>query len=279
LPTIRKLLPSDGVLLRMRPSVVLSSLVLVAFGGSAVAAPLAAHHAVYKLTLDTTKEEGVMAASGTMSYDVLDTCSGWTTSQHLVIELTNKDGQDVRMVSDYATLESKDGTHLDFHTKEMTGQTTTQQLDGTAVLDKSGGKGHADFTAPEKNTVLLPIGTLLPMAHTSAIIDAAMAGKKFVSVPLFDGTGPNGAEDTFVTIESWKPAAEQKFSALSGLPFGRVHVAFFDRTNDSETPTYEIGMKYFSNGVADTMVMNFGEFSMDGVLDQFELRPATRCQG
>jgi hypothetical protein len=58
-----------------------------------------------------------------------------------------------------------------------------------------------------------------------------------------------------------------------------VHIAFFDRTSDSETPTYEIGMKYYANGVADTMVMNFGEFSMDGALDQFELRAPARCGG
>ncbi len=262
----------------MRPPAALITLACLLPAAGAEAAALAAHHAVYNLTLDTTKEEGVLAATGTMSYDVVDTCTGWTTAQHLVIDLTNKDGQDVRMVSDYATLESKDGTHLDFHTREMTGTSTTQLLDGKAVLDKSG-KGHADITSPEKSTVLLPIGTLLPMAHTNAIIDAAMAGKKFLSVPLFDGTGANGAEDTFITIENWKPPAEQKYSALSNQSFGRVHIAFFDRTSDSETPTYEIGMKYYANGVADAMVMNFGEFSMDGALAQFELRAPARCGG
>jgi hypothetical protein len=262
----------------MRHSAVLITLAFLVPAATATAAPLAAHHAIYKLTLDTTKEEGVLAASGTMSYDVVDTCTGWATAQHLVINLTNKDGQDIKMVSDYATLESKDGTHLDYHTREMTGTSTTQQLDGTALLEKSG-KGQADFSSPQKSTVLLPIGTLLPMAHTNAIIDAAMAGRKFLSVPLFDGTGANGAEDTFITIENWKPAVEQKWPALSGQPFGRVHIAFFDRATDSEMPSYEIGMKYYANGVADAMVMNFGEFSMDGALDQFELRAPPHCGG
>jgi hypothetical protein len=242
-------------------------------------ATLAAHHAVYKLTLDASREEGVLAASGTMTYDVLDTCSAWTTSQHLVLQFTNKDGHDVHMVSDYATLESKDGTHLDFHTRETTDGAVNEQLDGTAVLDHSGGTGHADFTSPQKTTVLLPIGTLLPMAHTAAIIDAAAAGKKFLSVPLFDGTGANGAEDTFVTIESWKPPATQKWPGLSTLPMGRVHISFFDRTTDSETPNYEIAMQYFANGVADAMVMDFGDFSMDGAMEQFELRAPPKCGG
>ncbi len=251
--------------------------ILLAFPAASIAATLAAHHAVYKLTLDASKEEGVLAASGTMTYDVLDTCAGWTTSQHLVIDLTNKDGQEVRMVSDYATLESRDGTHLDFHTRELSGGSVTEQLDGTAVLDRSGGKGHADFTSPQKSSVLLPLGTLLPMAHTAAIVDAAEAGKKFLSVPLFDGTGAAGAEDTFVTIESWKKPASEKWPALSALPSGRVHIAFFDRSTASETPTYEIGMRYWANGVADAMVMDFGEFSMDGALDQFELHAPAKC--
>jgi hypothetical protein len=181
------------------------------------------------------------------------------------------------MISDYATLESKDGTHLDFHTRQVTDTAVTEQLDGTATLDRSGGRGRADFTSPQKSEVLLPLGTLLPMAHTAALLDAAEAGKKFLSVPLFDGTGADGAQDTFVTIESWKKPSPQKWPALSSLPYGRIHIAFFDRSQATETPSYEIGMQYFANGVAENLAMDFGNFLMDGKLDQFELRPASHC--
>lgn len=244
--------------------------------GLTCGAPLAAHHAVYTLSLDSSKTQEVGEAHGTMTYDVLDTCTAWTTSQHLVIDLTNKDGQEVHMISDYATLESKDGTHLDFHTKQVTDQAVTEQLDGTAVLDRSGGKGHADFTAPERKQVLLPMGTLLPMAHTATLLQDAAAGRKFLSVPLFDGTSAEGAQDTFVSLESWHKPAAQKFPALGAIPFGRVHIAFFDRTSDAQTPDYEIGMQYFYNGVADNLVMDFGDFVMDGHLAAFDLRPS-RC--
>ncbi len=241
---------------------------------AAQAATLSAHHAVYRLTLDRSKEGEVTEAHGTMTYDVLDTCTAWTTSQHLVIDLTNKDGQDVHMVSDYATLESKDGTHLDFHTRQLTGQAVTDQLDGHAVLDRPGGPGRAAFTSPEKKELPLPAGTLLPMAHTAALIDAAMAGRKFLSVPLFDGTSADGAQDTFVTVESWRPPAAQKWAALAALSAGRVHIAFFDRGRATETPDYEIGMQYFANGVADGLAMDFGDFAMDGKLETLDLHPA-----
>lgn len=249
---------------------------------AAHAAPLAAHKAVYTLTLDTSKTEDVVAAHGTMTYDVLDTCTAWTTAQHLVIDLTNKDGQDVHMVSDYATLESKDGTHLDFHTKQVTDKAVTEQLDGTAALEHPGGRGQADFTSPQHTSALLPDGTLLPMAHTSALLDAAAAGRKFLAVPLFDGTGADGAQDTFVTIETWKQPADQKsppkWAALASLPYGHVHIAFFDRTKATETPSYEIGMTYYANGVADALAMNFGDFQMDGHLDQLDIHAPARCQ-
>jgi hypothetical protein len=56
-----------------------------------------------------------------------------------------------------------------------------------------------------------------------------------------------------------------------------VHVAFFDRDDTSEKPDYEIGMRYFDNGVSDDLAMNFGDFVMDGKLAQFEIVGAPRC--
>ena len=261
---------------RLNAALLITVPLAMAAPACADAAPLAAHDATYTLTLKPAADQEVIAASGTMTYDVVDACTSWTTSQHLVIDITNKDGQDVKMVSDYATVESKDGRHLEFHTKQVTDTAVTQQLDGTATLERSG-KGVADYTSPQHNRVLLPLGTLLPLAHTSAIIDAAEAGKKFLSVPLFDGTDAGGAQDTFVTIESWKPPARQKWTDLSGLPFGRVHVAFFDRNTASETPSYEIGMQYFRNGVGSNLVMNFGDFAMEGALAQFQLHAPPHC--
>jgi hypothetical protein len=240
-------------------------------------ATLAGQHAVYTLSLASSHAQDVIAASGTMTYDLADACGGWTTAQHLVINMTNNDGKDVHMVSDYATYETKDGTKLNFHSRQTTGDAVTLDLDGTAQLDKSGGHGHADFSNPEKKRIPLPEGTLLPNSHTIAIISAGMAGKRFLSMPLFDGTAADGAQDTFVTIEHLNKPHTEKWSALSALPSTRVHVAFFERSATTQTPDYEIGMRYFDNGVADELSMNFGDFVMDGALVQLTLRPQPRC--
>ena len=240
-------------------------------------ATIAAHHAVYDLTLKSSQDQGVLAARGKMVYDIIDVCTALTTTQHLSIDLTDRDGRDVTMVSDYATIETRDGTKLEFHTRQLTGSEVTEALDGTAVLDRSGGRGHADYTSPDHKRVTLPDGTLLPNAHTMTILKEGAAGKRFLAAPLFDGTDANGAEDTFVTIETWQKPRTEKWSALSSLPSGRVHVAFFGREQAAETPDYEVGMRYFSNGVADDLAMNFGDFVMAGRLAELEIRPDPRC--
>jgi len=262
----------------MRAAALIGLYVLIFMDSPALAAAnLAGHHASYRLTLKSVQDQGVLAADGSMEYELTDACSGWSTSQHLVINLTDRDGRDTRMVSDYATFETKDGTQLTFHSQQLTDQATTSRLSGTAQLDRSGGRGHADFAEPEKKRVALPPGTMLPNAHTRAILEGGAAGKRFLSMPLFDGTGADGAQDTFVTIENWRPPLAGKWPALARLPSGRVHVTFYDRDQTGELPDYETGMRYYDNGVADELEMDFGDFVMQGRLESLAVKPPPRC--
>lgn len=265
------------------PAVALIMLATLSSGADA-SVLLAAHHAAYDLTYDTDQPasasaSNVVGAHGTMSYDIDDACSGWATNQRLQITLTNRDGQDVQMISDYATFEAKDGLRMEFHMKQTTDTAVTQKLDGSAALEHAGGVGTVSYTSPSARTMKLPPGTLFPMAHTAAILDAAEAGRKFVGVPLFDGTGPDGAQDTFVTILSWEAKSDSKWQDLVPLPSGRVQISFFDRDKpgSGQTPDYQIGMRYFENGVANDLHMDFGDFAMTGTLRSFKLAPPPHC--
>lgn len=239
------------------------------------ATDLAAHRARYQLTLQTARGD-VTGASGTMSYEVIDACDGWAVRQRLSMIVTDREGRDIDMVSDYTTWESKDGLKLRFHMRQTTDQSVTSDVTGDASLQRAGGPGEAHYTAPEGTTKKLPPGTLLPMAHTAAILKAAEAGKKFLAVPLFDGTGPNGAQDTSIVISSWSPPQPERWPALSKLPSGRVRVAFFDREASVQEPDYEVGMRYWDNGIADDLSMDFGDFVMSGKLSELTV-PKPGC--
>ena len=262
----------------MRPAALLACLGALAAVTPAAAIDLASHRAHYTLTLGTARED-VTAATGEMAYEVDDVCDGWATRQRLDMTVTNADGQPVRMVSDYATLESKDGLRMQFHMRQTTDTAVTDQVDGEVVFETAGGPGEVHYTSPEDKKITLAPGTLLPTPHTVAVLTAAEEGKKFLAVPLFDGTSANGPQDTFVTIPSWGGPQASKWPDLAKLPSGRVHISFFDqKAAPTNLPDYAVAMRYWSNGVSDELAMDFGGFVMNGTMDQFELLPVHKCQ-
>ncbi len=237
--------------------------------------PLAAHRALYELTLDSARAgREITAARGTMGYEVVDVCDGWATRQRLKMTITNSDGQDTNMDSDYATWEAKDGLSFRFHMVQKSDDTVTSQTDGSAHLTRPGGPGEVQYKLPKESTVSLPAGTLFPMSHTLAIITAAREGKKFLALPLFDGTDDDGYEYSSIAILDWKPPFRTDHQFLDSLSSTRVRIAFFDHASDSSTPTYEVAMRYWENGVADAMLMDFGDFVMNAKLT--ELTPIPR---
>jgi hypothetical protein len=255
------------------PAPVLLAVAILLGALPARAVELAAHRALYRLTLENTRGGDVVSASGKMTYSVTDACSAWAVQQRLDMTLTNRDGQDVHMVSDYATWESKDGKRIRFHMRQMTDNAVTQQVEGEARLDHVGGKGVVHYTAPDETTMELPPGTLFPMYHTAAIISAAEKGRRFLAVPLFDGTGPDGAQDSFIVVTHRDKPGPAPFKPLEKLSSYRVHIGFFDRDDSTMLPDYEVAMRYWQNGVADDLSMDFGDFVMHGKMAEFKLQP------
>jgi hypothetical protein len=244
-------------------------------GAPAQAAELAEHRAMYGLSLESARGD-VIAASGSMVYEVTDACDAWAVRQRLKMTLTNRDGQDIDMVSDYTTWESKDGLKLRFRLRQMTEDAVTSEVTGDASLERRGGPGEVHYVLPEEVTKKLPAGTLFPMAHTEVLLDAAKAGQKFLTLPLFDGTGAEGAQDSTVAIVGWAAPQDSKWPTLSALPSSRVRVAFFGREAAAQQPDYEVGMKYWANGIADNLQMDFGDFVMTGKITDLKI-PKHAC--
>lgn len=237
---------------------------------------LAAHHALYSLTLESARSSDILGANGTMGYEVQDACDGWAVRQRLDMHIANSDGQTIEMVSDYATWESKDGLRLRFHMRQTTDTAVTSQTDGDAKLQKAGGSGVAHYTTPKQADVSLPPGTLFPMAHTAALLAAAEAGQKYLNLPLFDGTDENGAEISSIAITSLMKPEQVKWTALSGLASTRVNIAFFGMDEKDMLPDYDVAMRYWMNGVADDLRMDFGDFVMKAKMTEFTPQPR-RC--
>lgn len=241
------------------------------------AADLAGHRARYQLILDPQPGSAVESAEGTMAFEVLDACEGWTIRQRLLLKMTARDGQTNELLSEYATYESKDGLTLRYRLRQIQQGAVASEIAGEATLERRGGPGSARYNLPLDDTIALPPGTVFPMAHTQAAIEAARRGERILAVPLFDGTNDDGVQDSTTTILSTAaPGTVSRFPALSALASWRMNVAFFAVNGGTGAPEYEVSLRYWENGVADELRMNFGDFSVLGRMEEFELI-APRC--
>ncbi|MDJ0388627.1 DUF1849 family protein [Roseomonas sp. E05] len=246
---------------------------------TAQAAPIAmaAHRAAYRLELDRLRQGGdVIQADGAMLFEVLDACDGWTTRQRLKLNVVDRSGSVVETSSDYSTWESKDGKRLRFTLTQMAQGAVTQRIAGEAELEGAKG-GVVRYESPAAQEVKLPPGTLLPMAHTIRTLELARAGQRMLLVPLFDGTSEEGAQDTTTILSSWQaPRQDARFPLLKGQGSARMRIAFFseEASAGANLPEYEVGLRYYANGVADDMNMDFGDFAMNAVMQKLEALPS-----
>jgi len=238
---------------------------------------MAAHRAAYHLTLDRVRDNSDIArAEGVMLYEVVDACDAWATRQRFTLMLTDRDGQQVETASDYSTYETKDGRSIRFSLTQSSQGAVSQRVTGEAEVTPEGGRVR--YTDPAAKEEALPPGTLLPMLHTIRALATARAGSRMLVAPLFDGTSPDGAQDTTTVISGWQAAQpNERFPVLSPLGSARMRIAFFDRKDTSgggaSAPDYEVGLRYFENGVADDLNMDFGEFSVDGKMQGLAILP------
>lgn len=240
---------------------------------------LAAHRAAYRLTLAQAREPGNIArAEGAMAYELIDACDGWATRQRFSLTLTDRDGTEVETASDYATYESKDGRRLRFTLTQMTQGAVTARIAGEAEI-AADGTGVVRYTEPAAREERLPPNTMLPNSHTILTLNAARAGQRLIVGPLMDGTSEDGAQDTTTVLSAWDaPREVEGFPVLSALGSVRMRIAFFDRDAQSQgggatTPSYEVSLRYWENGIADQLLMDFREFVVEGRMLKLEPVP------
>jgi hypothetical protein len=242
------------------------------------------HRALYKMTLYSQKNGSNIAdVSGKMYFEWADACDGWAVQQHLKLHFAYSEGEESDVNSTVISWESKDGKKYNFNVRRVTNGKETENYRGHASLDEHGGRGL--YTIPkDKKEVKLGADALFPSAHTLLILQKAAAGEKFFTRRVFDGSDEEGAADVSVFIGGRldQPLASEKNPAMNDNPLimkeaWPVRLAFFKPTSETGEPDYEMDMTLQPNGVARTMHIDYGDFSVSGVLTNLETLPASNC--
>jgi len=252
----------------------------------AVGADIDPHRALYSLSLGNSKSgSGVLGASGAMYYEWGETCDGWTVEQRFRLRIVYAESGSSDLSSTLVTWESKDGLRYRFNERRLRNGEADEELHGEAHLDGPGKGGVAEFTKPQSTTIKLAPGVIFPTAHTLVLIDRAQAGDQFVVRQVFDGSTVDNASQISAVIgpafktgaisndpvdAGDKAAADLAHSPLLQHPSWDMRLAFFAPDSVTETPDYELGMRLLSNGVSESMDLDYGDYVVKAHLDEIE---------
>lgn len=267
----------------MKPTLKLAGLLFVAGAIHLVASfpvdavsQISPHKALYSLSLKGMPGgNDVVAVGGQMSFEWRDTCDGWAINQRNLMILESAEGLRRSVDSTMTTWEAKDGAAFRFIVNKDYGAGGSEVLEGRAERAPTG-KATASFTEPADVEVELPSDVMFPSQHTIALLDKMVAGEKFFSASLFDGSEfePAGFVSAAIGTKTF-PEGEQQ-DLISG-PYWPVRLAFYGPENKTESPDYELTVDLHANGVARRLEIHFQEFTVDVALQRLERFAPAGC--
>lgn len=242
------------------------------------------HRAVYDIALARTEEgSGVSSASGRMVFEVTgNACDGYKMRQRMVVNIGDEDGNLGLLDFRIATFESGDGSTFSFDSRTTMNKEVVEAVEGEAR--RRGETIEVNLKEPSKKTLTLDGEALFPSQHLQAILDAALADRRFLSVVIYEGAGSGEASDAAAAaIGSAMPSAEDS-PLKGGLKHWPVSVAYFDPTKaqadnlGEDLPTYQMSFTLYENGVTNDLVMDYGDYALSGSLKTIEALADPECR-
>ena len=246
--------------------------------------PLAAHHAIYRLSLFSAKGSNApAAASGAIDYDFTgSSCDGYTTNFRQLVELQPQEGDSKLNDTRTNTFENEAATEYTFNTKTAT-DGETADADAVAGQAKRGTDGRigVDLKTPSGH-VDIAADVLFPTQHLRRIIAAAERGDKILSADIYDGseTGRKLFHTLTVIGAPLTGAPDDAAGKVDGLKGSRrwpVVISYFGGEKDQ--PDYVLSSDLYEDGISRALKLDYGDFVLAGALDQLTLAPSTPCKG
>ena len=254
--------------------------VTLALARPAAALDILPHRAVYEMDLDSAETRSNIAdVEGFMMFEWRDSCDGWSVTQKLAMTVYYSTGETSDFGWSLNSWEAKDGLKYGFFVRRMQDGQEQEALRGSAELEGTGKGGAAHYTEPERRDVPLPAGTLFPTAHTVALLKLADAGENLFWSEVFDGSDEKGLFGVGAIIgqrtEAPKDAKAPK--ELAGVPSWRLGLAFFPHDSKELEPEHEQNLRLYGNGVAEDLILQYGDFAVRTSLKTLEALPPPGC--
>jgi hypothetical protein len=253
--------------------------------GSEAQAALEPHRAAYRLALAAKQEATPLSdVQGGLVIEWERACDGWLSQQRLFFIARSEEGdqfgQDVR----YSSWEAIDGLRMRYSVRSFEGEQLQEEYRGEAQVDPGDG-GVATFSTPPDAEVALPPGTIFPTDHMERVLSAAGEGVRVISHEVFDGWGLDAL--TQITSVIGPPRMIEPIAGEAGLQTGGeqagggrawpVSMAYYNQAKGADLPEFEASFMLTEGGVLRNLVLDYGEFKLDAVLERLELLTQPDC--
>jgi EipB-like len=265
---------------------------LISAPGAAMGADatIAAHRAVYDLSLkEATNKAGLAAVEGRMAFEISGSkCDGWTINFRMVNDFKPGDGDPKMVDTQSATFESGDGKEMRYTQTEFVDNHLDTEKKLSAERGAAGHSGKGEIEKPEKEDFELPNDAIFSTQHQLKLMKLAEAGQsKDISI-VFDGSDGSKAYKAITFIGKRKEPGNsgialtgESAKRLASLPSWPISISYFPLASDNaggeETPAYQVGFELFEDGVAASLVLDYGDFKLSGELKNLEFLDQPAC--
>ncbi len=243
------------------------------------AVPLAAHRAVYDLTLlKAVGSKSPTGARGRIAFDFTGSaCDGYVQNFRQLTELQPAEGptrmSDLRSM----TFEDGEGRSFTFKTQTKVDNEQTDEVDGHAQRPAKG-PVSVDLVKPRPAKLDFEPDVLFPTEHIRYILAAAKAGKSILEVKVYDGSDSGDKIFSTTTIVGQPidtPAIEKSahIPALTSMRRWPVTISYFDEGGKDEAPNYTLAFDLYENGISRALRLDYGDFVLAGEMTSLELLP------
>lgn len=240
------------------------------------------HRAIYDLELLRSNSRSTVAGvDGRMVIEIAGaTCEGWSVTFRRVMEMRPSEGETKLTDTQGTSFESADGRNLRLNQKDYVDNKLDIETDLTAELKPDHKPGQGTMSKPDNADFDLPVDTVFPMAHQLRVMTAAEKGEKQDVSILFDGSSGAKTYKAITFIGSKRqPASKQ--SGLAHREAWPTSISFFAMTSapekSEELPDYQVSFDLYSNGVAENLVLDYGDFVLSGKLTGLEFLDQPKC--
>jgi hypothetical protein len=252
---------------------------------AAQAASIVPHRAIYDLKIKRLAQgSGLASVEGRLAFEVQgSTCEGWTVSFRMINRYKPSEGA-IKMVDVQSTsYESGDGLEMRYSEREFLN--SAQDSESRIKVSRTSLETEGEGQEGEK-TFSVPAGTVFPMQHQLRLMKIAESGGNRDSSVVYDGSDGEKFFNAVAFIGNRVAAGQNDSDAGNAIakPLGAfaswpMSISYYQNgSSDDLAPSYQVSFDLYENGIATGLMLDYGEFALDGRLANLELLPGSECK-